>query len=383
MKVKIKGLVFVGFAAAILSANAMAVDNTVTSKEYVDTHFQEKVGGGTNANKLVQATSTAGTVSYVEIGNAKEDIAADSNKVVTGNAVAAALEENGGQVNNGELSITVNNTTRTFTANQSDDTTFSITGLEETANKLDGTAGNGISDTDASNEGTAYPSAKAVKDYVAAELSDSSNVGDGTINVQLNGTTKGTFTVNQDGDATINVDGVEVTSNKTQTVAATGSTSNDKYPSETAVRTAIDAVSTAAADAYQAKSTADLQIGTTGGVFRDMTDAEKAALASGITSEKVGDYDEHIADADIHVTTTDKTNWNAKVDTARGAANANKTLVTDANGNVTVSSITTAVIPAIDPSICNATTPCALVTNESTGAAEWQPIAQASANVGA
>ena len=36
MKFKVKGLVFVGFAAAILSANAMAADATVTSKSYVD-----------------------------------------------------------------------------------------------------------------------------------------------------------------------------------------------------------------------------------------------------------------------------------------------------------------------------------------------------------
>ena len=55
-----------------------------------------------------------------------------------------------------------------------------------------------------------------------------------------------------------------------------------------------DAISThtIAADAkYQAQSTADLQIGTTGGKFRDMTDAEKAALASGITAGKVSGYD--------------------------------------------------------------------------------------------
>lgn len=43
MKVKIKGLVFVGFAAAILSANAMADDtNTVTSKAYTEATYQHK-----------------------------------------------------------------------------------------------------------------------------------------------------------------------------------------------------------------------------------------------------------------------------------------------------------------------------------------------------
>lgn len=44
MKVKIKGLVFVGFAAAILSANAMAANeaNTVTSKAYTEATYQHK-----------------------------------------------------------------------------------------------------------------------------------------------------------------------------------------------------------------------------------------------------------------------------------------------------------------------------------------------------
>lgn len=55
---------------------------------------------------------------------------------------------------------------------------------------------------------------------------------------------------------------------------------------------AISTHTTAADGKYQAQSTADLQIGTTGGKFRDMTVAEKAALASGITEAKVAGYDE-------------------------------------------------------------------------------------------
>ena len=44
MKVKIKGLVFVGFAAAILSANAMAANEaqTVTSKAFTEATYQKK-----------------------------------------------------------------------------------------------------------------------------------------------------------------------------------------------------------------------------------------------------------------------------------------------------------------------------------------------------
>lgn len=57
------------------------------------------------------------------------------------------------------------------------------------------------------------------------------------------------------------------------------------------IANAIETHKTQADNTYQAKSTADLQIGTTGGVFRNMTDAEKAALASGITKTKVAGYD--------------------------------------------------------------------------------------------
>lgn len=44
------------------------------------------------------------------------------------------------------------------------------------------------------------------------------------------------------------------------------------------------------------------------------TAAEKAAIDSGINSTKVGNYDAHIADTDIHVTTSDKSTWNGKQD---------------------------------------------------------------------
>lgn len=42
----------------------------------------------------------------------------------------------------------------------------------------------------------------------------------------------------------------------------------------------------------------------------DFVDTSNAAVSSGITSAKVTDYDTHIADTDIHVTTADKNKWN-------------------------------------------------------------------------
>jgi hypothetical protein len=44
------------------------------------------------------------------------------------------------------------------------------------------------------------------------------------------------------------------------------------------------------------------------------TATEKAAIDSGITATDVGNYDAHIADTDIHVTTSDKSTWNGKQD---------------------------------------------------------------------
>ena len=51
MKVNIKGLVFTGFAAAILSANAMALgENTVTSKSFTEATYQHKSTGASIGN---------------------------------------------------------------------------------------------------------------------------------------------------------------------------------------------------------------------------------------------------------------------------------------------------------------------------------------------
>lgn len=60
---------------------------------------------------------------------------------------------------------------------------------------------------------------------------------------------------------------------------------------------------------------------------------QMAAINSGVNSTKVGNYDAHIADTDIHVTTSDKSTWNAKQDaisdlnTIRSGAQAGSTAV--------------------------------------------------------
>ena len=48
------------------------------------------------------------------------------------------------------------------------------------------------------------------------------------------------------------------------------------------------------------------------------TAEEKAAIDSGITATAVSNYNTHIADTDIHVTSSDKSDWNAKYDLPSG-----------------------------------------------------------------
>jgi len=50
----------------------------------------------------------------------------------------------------------------------------------------------------------------------------------------------------------------------------------------------------------------------------DILDSEEqAAIHSGITEGKVSDYDDHIHDSNIHVNSTEKANWNGKLDATK------------------------------------------------------------------
>ena len=74
------------------------------------------------------------------------------------------------------------------------------------------------------------------------------------------------------------------------------------------------------------------------------TQAQVDALNSTITSNLVSDYNTHIADTNIHVTATDKSNWNAKQAAITGAATtvttnnltASRVLVSNSSGKIAV-----------------------------------------------
>ena len=67
----------------------------------------------------------------------------------------------------------------------------------------------------------------------------------------------------------------------------------------------------------------------------NFVDTSNSAVASGITSAKVSDYDTHIADTDIHVTTADKATWNTVT------SKANDSDVVHRSGDETVGGVKT------------------------------------------
>ena len=67
----------------------------------------------------------------------------------------------------------------------------------------------------------------------------------------------------------------------------------------------------------------------------NFVDTSNSAVASGITSAKVTDYDTHIADTDIHVTTADKNRWNTV------SSKANDSDVVHKSGDETVAGVKT------------------------------------------
>lgn len=99
------------------------------------------------------------------------------------------------------------------------------------------------------------------------------------------------------------------------------------------IASAITEHTTAADGKYQAQSTVDLSVGTTGGVFRPMNDAEKAALASGVTKEKVTAYDALTGDtgtvAELQKAINGLNGEDGTITTITETVNTLETLITD------------------------------------------------------
>jgi len=262
MKLNIKGLVFVGFAAAVFAsaANAAGEEKTVTSLKYTEATYEK------SGNKVEAFTDANKTSTTLYPSNA---------------AVTAALAANGGAVNNSTITIKKNGTSvGTFTVNQATDGDVNI----------------------------AVPT-------TVAELTDHADY--------------------------------EVVSNKTQTIAATGSTSNDKYPSETAVRAAITAVEAADDD-----TTYTFAEGSTDGAFQ-VTPEGGVAQSVPVHGLAAAAY--------------------KPVDTSITAGSTSTNLPTTAAVAAYVDGLIPAA-PTTGEGACSAANPCALVSDGAT--VTWQRIQQ-------
>ena len=327
MKVKVKGLVFVGFAAMIFAANAMAADNTVTSKSYVDNKFQTIENIQT---EFTEANKNS-TTQYPSMS-----------------AVQAKITEVGGTVNNSTISVTQNGADiGSFSTNQSSGSTLAIAGADwNAASDAAGYIANKptVDSTFDATSNNAATSA-AIASYVTNQIQDGSNVGTGTLTVTQNGIDAGTFGANQNS-------------------GTAGFIANKPTVDSTFDATSTNAATSAAIAGYVTSQIQDgsnvgdgtisvTQNGVSAGSFT--TNQNSAGSISGTAG--------FIANKPTVDSTFDATSTNA----ATSAAIAGY-----------IDSLPAADIPAMPTTgenACDATHPCALVT-DSNGAPVWKRIAQ-------
>ena len=258
MKVKVKGLVFVGFAAMIFAANAMAAnENTVTSKSFTEATYQKKA---TADYKVSKSDGTWNDLATEVTENGANAVTAGAIKTYVDTAISNAGAPSGDA-------------------------------FELTSHKLDGTSGNTIGSTTASNDTTMYPSAAAVKEYVAGQLEAQNQLDDGEYqpqtqnNYQLGGA-GGTWSALSGGFAngtyttkTADANGVVTIDANATTDGTLPAADANKLPTASAVKTYVDNKATSDLSGKQDKTTATsgYKVGNSDGTWADMGSAVTAA----------------------------------------------------------------------------------------------------------
>ena len=352
MKVKVKGLVFVGFAAMIFAANAMAADNTVTSKSYVDNKFQTIENIQT---EFTEANKNS-TTQYPSMS-----------------AVQAKITEVGGTVNNSTISVTQNGADiGSFSTNQSSGSTLAIAGADwNAASDAAGYIANKptVDSTFDATSNNAATSA-AIASYVTNQIQDGSNVGTGTLTVTQNGIDAGTFGANQNTNGSIAI----VAPDWNAASGTAGFIANKPTVDSTFDATSTNAATSAAIAGYV---TSQIQDGSNVG------DGTISVTQNGVSA---GSFTTNQNSAgSITIAAPD---WNAASGTAGFIANkptVDSTFDATSTNAATsaaiagyIDSLPAADIPAMPTTgenACDATHPCALVT-DSNGAPVWKRIAQ-------
>ena len=335
MKLNVKGLVFVGFAAAVFASAARA-----------------DVPTGTNGAKTVTSVNFT-EATYEKLDN-KVNAFTEANKNSTTNypsnaAVTAALAANGGSVENSEIDIKVNGTSAgTFTVNQANDGEVNIsavTGITQGGQPVTVTAGVAALPADANTQYTF-----------------------------TSGTTAGGFVVN-DGttDTPVAVYHAQTTDNLVTTLTGAD---DSHYPSAKAVADALQDV-----ESHDDNTQYTFTSGTTAGGFvvNDGTTDTPVAVYHAQTTDNLvttltGADDSHYpsakAVADALPTVNDATltiqKNGATIDTFTANSATAKTI------NITVP--TAPDIPTPAANTCTAAAPCALVW--AGDAPTWEPIQQ-------
>ena len=368
MKMNVKGLVFVGFAAAVFAGAAQADgDKIVTSKTYVDNKITQTLTTSTttapseNAVKEALAlkydannpsgyiTSADVPVKAIKANGASTNLQPDANGVVELPAAAT--------VNDGTLSVQVGtNAAQTFTANQSGTTTITL-GAAAGKDLATGVAANDTGLVTGDQVNTAINSAinTASTDYATAAQG---TTADSAIqSVKVNGTAL-TADANKAVDVTVptavtdlsDAANYQLVANISNAVA-TDAASTTKYPSVKAMKDYVDGASSA-----------------TNFVHNGITD--------GVTDKAPSEDAVHDALA-LKANTADLGTAAAANLATNGVASGENGLVTGAEVNTAIQAATNGItIPAngTGDNECTANAPCALVYDGTS--ATWKRIQQ-------
>ena len=375
MKMNVKGLVFVGFAAAVFAGAANAADKIVTSKSYVDAKVVNSMAGSqTDAAPSVAAvkgslenyatTGSLGTAAAANVATGNTPIAEDGTGLVTSGQVydyvAEQLTSNGGTVNDNTITVQLNGSTvDSFKTNNAADKTINISGVQTTAN-----ISNAVGD-DASST-TKYPSVKAMKDYVDGYAAAGAEVN--TIEaVQVNGTDltpdandKVNITVTT-GDSTTGVGSIKVN--------GTGVTVYGLGTAAAANTTAFDAAGTAAGlvgDLPQGYNDVVSYVGAVAGTANTAVQS----VTTGATAGTIA-----VDGTDVSVYGLGTAAYEAK--STNGVTNGDTGLVTGGQVYTAIDNAVKISVPAPATGKCGAGAPCALVLEN--GTATWETIQQVQA----
>lgn len=192
MKIKVKGLVFVGFAATVFASSAMAepaisgqsAKNTVTSKYYVEHNFQKinkkvKTREAADANSGALWTSEEDYPSMKVLKSVKDEVTAID--VNDGNNGYVTVSES--VQNPGTFTVGVANTPATTAAGITGTTATGDSTTLVTAAAVKNALDTGITATSTETDAT-IPTSLAVQTYVNGYAQDKSKIdaatGDGT-----------------------------------------------------------------------------------------------------------------------------------------------------------------------------------------------------------